>query len=82
MSYARFIESDVYVFMLNGTNKLACMACSFGDIDSVAFLANSTQEMLDHLELHKKAGDRLPEDIFDNLKADDPKNYPNTQTPT
>jgi hypothetical protein len=83
MAYSRFIESDVYVFMHAGSNKLICMACSFGDLDSVAFLANSTQEMVDHLELHAKAGDRLPEDIYEELWKDDTENYPqNTQPPT
>lgn len=59
------------------------MACSFGDLDSVAFVANSTLEMVDHLKLHAEAGDRIPEDIYEQLWNDDPTNYPqNTQPPS
>jgi hypothetical protein len=78
MSYSRFIEHDVYVFMHANINKLVCMACSLGDMDTIAFTANSTQEMVDHLQIHFKAGDRLPEDIFEELWRDNAENYPHT----
>jgi hypothetical protein len=76
MSYSRFIEHDVYVFMHANINKLVCMACSLGDMDTIAFTANSTQEMIDHLETHTKANDRIPENIHEELWRDDLKNYP------
>jgi hypothetical protein len=78
MAYARFIDDDVYVFMHANINKLVCMACSLGDMDTIAFTANSTQEMVDHLQIHSKAGDRLPEDIFEELWRDNAENYPHT----
>ena len=52
------------------------MACSLGDMDTIAFTANSTQEMIDHLETHTKANDRIPENIHEELWRDDLKNYP------
>jgi hypothetical protein len=82
MSYSRFIESDAYIFMHAGTNRLVCMACGLGEMDSVSFNANSTQEMVDHLKVHESRGDRLPENIYDELWKDDPENYPQNTQPS
>lgn len=39
-------------------------------------IAESTQEMIDHLAAHRRVGDSLPDDIEDRLRADDAQNYP------
>jgi len=41
-----------------------------------AWVAESTQEMVDHLESHRRVGDRVPEDITERLWADNAANYP------
>lgn len=75
MSYARFFADDVYVYP---TSKgVICQMCSFGDMLESSFLAESTQEMVDHLAAHQKKGDVMPSNIFDQLWADDAENYPN-----
>lgn len=78
MAYSRFLEHDVYVFMHESVNKLICMACSLGDMDTIAFTANSTQEMIDHLEVHVKKGDKIPKTINEELWQDSNQNYPQT----
>jgi hypothetical protein len=74
MSYARFFADDVYVFA--SPRGLTCQMCSFGDMLETSFLAESTQEMVDHLKAHQKKGDKMPSTIFDELWADDSENYP------
>lgn len=81
MSYARFSEYDVYLFMhVNG--KLCCCACifagaSFDEPDYYgSYYANSTQEMVRHLVKHKRRGDSIPGDIIERLWQDDEDNFP------
>lgn len=75
MSYCRFGEGDVYVFM-SVSGWLECCACSLAkDDESVFFQAHSTQEMVDHLNKHIEDGDRVPKDIFDDLWRDDKENF-------
>jgi hypothetical protein len=74
MAYARFFADDVYIFA--SPKGVTCQMCSFGDMLETSFLAESTQEMVDHLKAHQKKGDRMPSTIFDELWADDAENYP------
>jgi hypothetical protein len=79
MSYCRFGEGDVYVFM-NVAGWLECCACSLAKTeDSVVFKAKSTQQMVDHLEKHIDDGDRVPQGIFYDLWRDDEENFPKGQ---
>lgn len=39
-------------------------------------IAESTQEMIDHITAHRRVGDMLPDDIEERLWADDAQNYP------
>lgn len=55
---------------------LACVLCTFGDIMDHAWIAESTQEMVDHLDAHRRVGDRVPEDLNDVLQRDNATNYP------
>jgi hypothetical protein len=70
MSYARFSNADVYVFM-STSGHLECCGCWLGD----QWEFHSTQEMVDHLAAHRAAGHDVPEGIEDELWADDRENW-------
>lgn len=83
MAYARMGAScDVYIYMAAGYNKLICMGCRVLSIDAplemdgASFIANSTQEMIDHIAEHRKIGDLVPDGIEEDLIKDDSQNYP------
>jgi hypothetical protein len=44
-------------------------------MDGASFVAKSTQQIVDHLTIHKSLGHNVPEDVFDNLWQDDSKNF-------
>ena len=74
MSYARFSNGDVYVFMhVNGW--LECCACWLSHGEWESFQAASTQIMVDHLKKHEVAGHKVPRDIYDYLWEDDKENF-------
>jgi len=75
MSYARFFDSDVYVYA-STSGAVVCVMCHFGDMLESTYKAESTQEMVDHLKAHERVGDRLPPTIFDDLWRDDAENFP------
>lgn len=75
MSYCRFLEGDVYVFMSVG-GHLQCCACILDIEDWHSFEAKSTQEMVDHLKEHRGAGHHVPERVYADLWADDKENFP------
>jgi len=76
MSYSRFLESDVYVFMHVG-GYLECCACSLSSSEELwgSFRANSTEEMVDHLAKHRNAGDYVLAGIEDRLWEDNAENF-------
>lgn len=78
MSYARFFAADVYVYPT--ANGVVCQMCNFGDMLESTFIAESTQQMVDHLMAHQKKGDVMPSNIFDLLWADDAENYPSKKS--
>jgi hypothetical protein len=84
MSYCRFTEADVYVYM-DVAGALRCCGCSLqGDApDPRSRLARydgeffrSTQAMIDHLAAHAARGDRVPARLPDRLREDDAENFP------
>jgi len=77
MSYSSIPNFDVSV--MKTAKGVACVMCSFGDLMDMNFLAESTQEMEDHLKAHQRKGDVVPDTIFDDLWRDDPVNYPQNQ---
>lgn len=79
MSYARFFDFDVYVYAHTG-GGVVCAMCNFGDMLDSTFIAESTQEMVDHLKAHEKVGDRLPSTIYDDLWRDDARNFPGSSS--
>lgn len=72
--YSTIPDYDVSVY--STTNGVVCAMCNFGDYLEMAFQAESTQEMIDHLLAHERKGDILPEDLVARLKMDDKLNYP------
>ena len=66
MSYARFSWCDVYVFV-SVEGHLDCCGCS---LPPGWFEADTTAEMLDHLQKHREAGHDVPDEVFDALRAD------------
>jgi hypothetical protein len=75
MSYSRFLNYDVYVFMHVG-GFLECCVCTLADHqEEDSFYAGNTQTMIDHLKKHEAAGHLIPQDIYDNLWEDDEENF-------
>ncbi len=74
MSYARFSsESDVYVYA-SANGGIECSRCRF-IADSQEPPRNNAvmvdeDEMIAHLEKHRRAGHRVPDDAFDQLRTD------------
>lgn len=79
--YSKMPEYDVYV-MRNTQGKLGCYMCKFGDLIETVFHPESTQEMLDHIAAHDRAGDKVPLGILTQLVADDLTNFPHNPMPT
>ena len=81
MIYCKIPEYDVCV-MIGQSGRLGCFSCSFGDVMENVFLAESTQEMLDHLSSHERKGDNAPPDLHTRLVQDDQTNFPHNPMPT
>lgn len=79
MSYARFgwDNSDVYI-ILNCNGYLDCCGCRFvpwgADHDIPPSHFKTTEAMLSHLDAHRAAGDCVPDETYDDLRADAAKN--------
>lgn len=74
MAYARFGDSDVYVF-LSVWGYLDCCNCALLPEDEKrpnGFM--STDEMVAHLKEHQAAGHRVNQETFDRLIADKAEN--------
>lgn len=72
MSYARFVESDIYVY-LDVSGYLVCVLCTLNEANT--FRANNTQMMVAHIKQHEAKGDYVPSDIYQNLWKDDKENF-------
>lgn len=71
MSYARFSDADVYVYM-SVSGYLSCCGCWLGD----EWNFTSTDAMIAHIQEHRKAGHDVPDNLEDALRADDEENFP------
>ena len=75
MAYARFIDSDIYIYP-NTNGYITCCACWLNESksDYSLFLANvditNDDELRDHLELHSKANHNMPIDLLQEILAD------------
>jgi hypothetical protein len=68
MAYARFSShSDVYVYEDVG-GFLCCMRCDFSETRETR--TKSRGEMIEHLEVHRRAGQKVPEDALEELRAE------------
>lgn len=65
MSYARLSYCDVYVFLSVG-GHLECSMCALGP----TFTASKTDDMLAHLDAHRAAGHDVPDETYEELRAD------------
>ena len=75
MSYSRFGEADVYVY-LDVSGYLTCCACNIVETQDVwgNFRAYDTEDMVNHLKDHRKNGDRVLTDTIERLWADHKEN--------
>lgn len=69
MSYSRFTEAPVYVY-LSGSGLECCMCC----ISPRTVTFPTTAEMLAHLDAHRAAGYDIPDWLYNDLRADAEEN--------
>jgi hypothetical protein len=68
MTYARSgPQSDVYVYE-DVRGFLCCMRCDLSDIRETHL--KSRNEMIEHLEAHRWAGQKVPDGAIEELKAE------------
>lgn len=65
MSYSRFSNADVYVFLDVG-GFLNCCGCWLNEPG----MFTATEDMLLHLDKHRQAGHVVPQHVFDALKEE------------
>lgn len=81
MSYCRFsYESEVYVCVTYSEGRImwACRACELipeGDDGLLVVLAESAEDMADHLEVHVGAGHLVPPHVIPLLRAEPPDEW-------
>lgn len=73
MSYCRFSNADVYVFMHVG-GFLSCCGCWLAGKPFQTDAFGDTQGMLKHLDDHRAAGHNVPQHVYDDLLEDAPMN--------
>ena len=68
MAYARFgAHSEVYVYE-DARGFLCCMRCVLSEARETQ--TKSRSEMVKHLEAHRRAGQKVPDDAMERLKAE------------
>lgn len=74
MAYLRFSpQCDVYVLDADDAGDLVCLRCPLTD-EYGEFHARTTAQMVDHLNAHRAAGQKVPEEglkLLDNEKDTD-----------
>lgn len=72
MSIIRFGEEDSDVYVYESSQGMECAGCSLLSSAEEGFRAPSRSrvEMFRHLELHRLAGDKVPEIAFERLVGD------------
>jgi hypothetical protein len=71
MSYCRWSDdSDVYLFMAG--DGLHCCGCRLTGLRFEEFINDSYREMIDHLDRHTSAGQRVPADAIHDLSQEVP----------
>jgi hypothetical protein len=67
MSLIRFGEQNSDVYVYQSDRGLECCGCSFVSADHCQS-PKTSEEMIRHLELHRLAGDVVPEKAFERLR--------------
>lgn len=69
MAFARFSEyCDVYVYATGPAPKnYACVGCQL-DRNVGTYFCETVFEMRGHLQQHREAGHKIPEDVFEELR--------------
>ena len=73
MSYARFgFDSDVYLIGTHrgGLRVIECCACSLDDTRPSPTFTTAVGAC-QHMDLHKRGGEKVPEEAYDSVLADD-----------
>ena len=80
MSYARFSNGDVYVYLTDheGARGYECQVCRLGKVRPNGWHESAygmdTDAILDHLRAHHEAGHSVPPDTADAIEADRAEN--------
>lgn len=74
MSYCRFGDGDVYMFP-HVWGMIVCMGCKLaGPHESGLMILDKAfiggEEALEHLQEHRNAGHKVPQDAFDRLRRE------------
>jgi hypothetical protein len=75
MIYSNIPTYDITITSFDERDGLACFMCSFGDMLDSHYFADSTEEMIGHINAHTRKGDIIPEGLKERLLADDSVNY-------
>lgn len=75
MIYSSIPTYDITIVSFEERDGLACFMCSFGDMMDSHYFADSTEEMLGHIDAHIRKGDVIPEGLKAKLLEDDSANY-------
>jgi hypothetical protein len=67
MSFARFLEGDVYIY-LNTEGLYECCSCGLA---GCCVLLPTATEMLAHVEEHRRAGHEIPDRCVPELRAEE-----------
>lgn len=67
MSFARFSEGDVYVYL----NTSGLYECCFCDLAGECVRVPTAAEMLSHVEEHRRAGHKIPGRCVLELRAEE-----------
>jgi hypothetical protein len=75
MIYSSIPTYDITIVSFDEKDGLACFMCNFGDMMESHYFADSTEEMLGHINAHTRKGDVIPQGLAEKLQADDSVNY-------
>lgn len=69
--YCQFVDSDVCMYKDEENDRIVCSVCSFEtDVYAGFQYFDTPKEALDHLHEHIKNGDRVPQEVINQLKEE------------
>lgn len=73
MAYARFIDSDIYIYS-HISGYIYCQACWLDESPESYFFKSvklhTDQEIIDHLAKHREQGHDIPDDLEQEILSD------------